>query len=77
MLARRVPPEYELVIYRGFEQELTRRLDLTRLIHSPPLRRRSVADRLLLRLGDALIAFGQWVRARSVGAELVGSAGER
>jgi len=76
MFERRLPPEYEVAIYQAYEKELVKRLELRRLTQSERTRRPSLVDELLFVVGNALIAFGQRLRARSVAANLVAYLGE-
>jgi hypothetical protein len=74
---RLIPPEFEVAMYLSFEREMVKHLEQRRLAQSETTRRPRVADRLLLIAGNALIAVGQWIRARSVAADLIAYAGER
>jgi hypothetical protein len=71
MFEQHLPPEYEVAIYHAYEKELLKRSSQRRLTATETDSRPSLADELLLIAGNALIALGERLRARSVAAELV------
>jgi hypothetical protein len=70
MFEQRLPPEYEVAIYRVYEKELLNRCELHRLAATDTVHL-SIADQLLLVTGNTLIALGERLRARSIAAGLV------
>jgi hypothetical protein len=70
MFEQRLPPEYEVAIYRVYENQLLNRCELHRLAATETARRPSIADQLLLVTGNMLIALGERIRAQSIAAGL-------
>ena len=58
-------PELDIMLYRAFEQEMVRRLEIRRLRDLNRIGRPQLRDRLLLRAGAALVAGGEWLKERS------------
>jgi len=57
--------ELDLALYRAFEHEMARRLEIRRLSDLDRSERPTLRDRLLLTTGGALVATGEWLRERS------------
>jgi hypothetical protein len=54
--------EVERELRKVHEQELARKLEISRLLADARLSQPSLRQRVLLRLSDALIATGEWLR---------------